>query len=187
MRVDARTLFRAPEGADEELLSIFLKYNDVLLKRGIGSFNIWMKRAHYLYGLGRYEDAVDALQEALYHDAHHADAHFMLGVNFQLIALERGNGQFEEPLGQEVRQLLEAASLAFEASLELNPDDQEAQAYLTNLRCLLYDPEDAPEMSVLVDAQSIADTLASLRPASAAELGLSGVDSSDDEATAAPA
>lgn len=140
IRVDAQSLFRAPVGTDEELLSIFLKYNDVLLKRGVSTFNIWMKRAHYLYGLGRYEDAVDAIQEALVHDPASADAHFMLGVNLQLLGLEATGGKLEDPLGEESRNWLEAAALAFKATLELNPADEEANGYLVNLRCLLHTP-----------------------------------------------
>lgn len=142
-RLDVKTLLRGPVGNDPELLAIFLKYNDVLLKRGIGTFNIWMKRAHYLHGLGRYEDAIQAVQEALLHEPHSSDAHFLMGVCFQLLALDEAGGDFDEPLTEEVHSLLESAALAFEATLELNPGDEEAGMYLTNIRCLIYSPNSA--------------------------------------------
>jgi tetratricopeptide (TPR) repeat protein len=140
MKVDLRTLFRAPLGVDRELLEIFLKYNDVLLDRGITTYNIWMKRAHYLYGLGRFDDAVDAIEEALKHDPLSSDAHFLLGVCLQLQAVEQADGDIVGEITLDTRSLLESAAVAFEAALELNPGDQEADGHLTSLRCILYEP-----------------------------------------------
>jgi tetratricopeptide (TPR) repeat protein len=140
MKVDLRTLFRAPLGVDRELLEIFLKYNDVLLDRGITTYNIWMKRAHYLYGLGRLDEAVLAVEQALQVEPLSSDAHFLLGVCLQLQAVDVAGGHLDGNIPLEVRSLLESAAIAFEATIELNPGDLEAGNHLTNLRCLLYEP-----------------------------------------------
>lgn len=159
IRLDLHGLLRAPQNVDEELLRIFLKYNNVLIERGISTFNIWMKRAHYLYNLKRYEEATQAIQEALLHEPHSADAHFLLGVCLQLMAAEESGGDLDE-LPLNVRALFETALVAFEATLELNPDDEEARSCLTNLRCLLYSPganrilEEGPEVREGLDRGS---------------------------------
>jgi tetratricopeptide (TPR) repeat protein len=140
IRLDLRSLLRAPQGVDEELLQIFLKYNNVLIDRGISTFNIWMKRAHYLYNLKKYNEATNAIQEALIHDPHSADAHFLLGVCLQLMAVDEADGDLDGELPMNVRALFETAMVAFEATLELNGEDEEARSCLTNLRCLLYSP-----------------------------------------------
>lgn len=140
IRLDVHTLLRAPQGVDEELLEIFLKYNNVLIDRGISTFNIWMKRAHYLYNLNRYEEATNAVQEALLHDPHNSDAHFLLGVCLQLMAAKEAGGRLEDDMTLSVRSLFDTAMAAFEAVLDLNPDDEEAEMALSNLRCLVYTP-----------------------------------------------
>lgn len=140
IRLDVHTLLRAPQGVDEELLQIFLKYNNVLIDRGISTFNIWMKRAHYLYNLNRYEEATNAVQEALLHNPHNADAHFLLGVCLQLMAAKEADGKLEDDMPLSVRALFDTAMAAFEATLELNPEDEEAELALSNLRCLIYTP-----------------------------------------------
>ncbi len=140
IRLDIHSLLRAPQNVDRELLQIFLKYNNVLIERGISTFNIWMKRAHYLYNLGDYEEATSAIQEALLHDPHSADAHFLLGVCLQLMAAQEAGGDLDGELPLNVRALFETALVAFETTLEMNPDDEEARSSLTNLRCLIYEP-----------------------------------------------
>lgn len=149
-RFDIKTMLRYPAGTDKEILKIYLEYNDILVTKGIGSYNIWMKRANYLYALERLEEAVLALDMALEHDPRSSEGHFLKGVCLQLIALRENEGSFDGMLGEIPLRLLKEAKRAFETALMLNPADDEAVQYITNLRCLLYSPggrEEATEAS----------------------------------------
>lgn len=133
-------MLRYPHGADPEILKIYLEYSDILIRKGIGSYNIWMKRAHYLYALGRMEDAVMAVDEALTYKPADVEAFFLKGVCLQLLALRESGDGFDGPLVEASSRLLKQAKGCFEAVLVQNPDDHEAMAFLTNIRCLLYSP-----------------------------------------------
>ncbi len=139
-RVDIKTLLRHPEGTDHAILGIYLEYNDILVGKGIGSFNIWMKRANYLYGLERLEEAIMAVDMALAHDRANTEALFLKGVCLQLLALRESGDGFEGPLADIPLRLLREAKGVFEQVVAANPNDDEAHTYLTNLRCLLYSP-----------------------------------------------
>lgn len=130
-----RELLRFPAGVDARELWFGMEHSNFLVQRGRMDPEHWLKRAVLLYSLRRFEEALQCLRLVLAAEPRHAEAHFLRGVCWQLLALERAP-RLAEP-DRAARDLLERARDAFRRAARLAPGDEEARACIATLEALL--------------------------------------------------
>jgi len=141
--IGLRDMLRQPVDMDHEELWYKLEHSNYLVQKGRMDAEHWLKRGTLLYSFRRYEEAVTCLNMVLVERPNEAEAYFLKGVCYQLLALAK-MPRLEVPTPQGI-QLFAKARACFEAAVKLAPGDEEAHAALRTLDLVLGRASARPE------------------------------------------